>query len=254
MKTKRIVSVALSAVMALSLAVPAFAAANTNRQTVISGKYQEAVIDVTVPQTANAFIDPYGLGTSATKSDTTTKVQITGQVVTAPLAIRNNTDMDLDIGATVTGVVPETSTMKLAATTTQGSGTEGSEDYVAPATAKSAYVVFQAAAGKTAVADGTDNDLINDAIIDDCAAAATWTSAAAKQIVVGTKAASGEAIATMKAATLAADDGSVTAYPAGSMVMFRLTGDCVKAPKAAWEAADTFTVTVAFTFAPHTAG
>ena len=164
MNTKRIVSTALSAAMALSLSVPAFAAGTKpNTETTISGKYEETIIDVVVPQTGNAFINPYGLGTSATQS-TGTKVQIKGQIVTAPMYIVNNSGLDLDVGAVITPELGENATMKLATASTKGTPDkdETAPDYVAPATTKSAYVIAQGVASKTAVA----TEALEDADVD----------------------------------------------------------------------------------------
>lgn len=58
MKSKKLLSLGLSLVMSLSLAVPAFAAANNSNTTEISGTYKDVVIDVDVPATGAAFINP----------------------------------------------------------------------------------------------------------------------------------------------------------------------------------------------------
>lgn len=46
--------------------------------------------------------------------------------------------------------------------------------------------------------------------------------------------------------------GAFSAYKAGSIGMFRLTGDCTSGTKAGWTEKDKFTTTVAFTFTPAT--
>lgn len=257
MKTlkKRILSGTMAGVLAMSLAVPAFAAGGDadapKNQTVITGTYTETAIDVTVPGTVTAVINPYGLGTTVTKSDGTTKVTVTGQVVTPTQTITNNTDLNLVVGAKVIGevVVKEgadpLTAMKLAASSTKGSGKEGDEDYVAPATAKSAFVQLQAVPLSKAI---SDLDTIVDTVIDEGVKDTTWTSA--KSVTVGTKLVTEDELVTLKKATLDPDDGTVSAYPAGSIALFRLTGDCVTSPKTAWTADDSFKVTVSFTFAP----
>lgn len=262
MKLKKILSMGMAVAMTAALAVPAFAAdADAPKNvTEITGTYTETVIDVVVPATASAVINPYGLGTTVTKSDGSTKVTVTGQVITPTQAIINNTNLDLTVGATVVGSVvalpdgadPLTA-MKLAATTTKGSGTEGSDNYVAPATAKSAFVQLQAVAAPTSVTtaastDPTDADTRNDAIIDAGILDATWADATT--VTVGTKSVTEDELVSLKKATLDADDGTVTTYNAGSIALFRLTGDCVTSPKNAWTENDSFKVTVSFTFAP----
>lgn len=264
MKLKNILSMGMALAMTAALAVPAFAADGDadapKNVTEITGTYTETVIDVIVPAQASAVINPYGLGTTVTKSDGTTKVTVTGQVITPTQAIINNTDLNLTVGAMVVGSVvalpdgadPLTA-MKLAATTTKGSGTEGSDDYVAPATAKSAFVQLQAVAAPASVmtaasTDPTDADTRNDAIIDAGILDATWADATT--VTVGTKSVTEDELVSLKKATLDADDGSVTTYNAGSIALFRLTGDCVTSPKNAWTENDSFKVTESFTFAP----
>ena len=102
----RILSGAMAGVLAMSLAVPAFAAdaEAPKNQTVITGAYTETVIDVVVPGTVDAVINPYGLGTTVTKSDGT-KIAVTGQVITPTQTITNNTDLNLIVGAKVIGEV-----------------------------------------------------------------------------------------------------------------------------------------------------
>jgi hypothetical protein len=188
--------------------------------------------------------------------DYTTKVAVTGQVVTPTQTIINNTDLNLTVGATVVGSVvalpdgadPLTA-MKLATATTKGSGTEGSDNYVAPATAKSAFVQLQAVAAPTAVTTAAmDDDTLLDAVILEGNKDTTWADATT--ITVGTKAVTEDELVILKKATLDTTDGSVTAYPAGSIALFRLTGDCVTSPKNEWTENDSFKVTVSFTFAP----
>ena len=257
MKLKKILSMGMALAMTAALAVPAFAADGDAPKNVteITGTYTETVIDVIVPAQATAVINPYGLGTVVTKKDGT-KVTVTGQVITPTQAIINNTDLNLTVGATVVGSVvalpdgadPLTA-MKLAATTTKGSGTEGSDNYVAPATAKSAFVQLQAVAAPTAVTTAAmDDDTLLDAVILEGNKDTTWADATT--ITVGTKAVTEDELVILKKATLDTTDGSVTAYPAGSIALFRLTGDCVTSPKNEWTENDSFKVTVSFTFAP----
>lgn len=149
MKSKKLLSLALALIMSLSLAVPALAAGDPNT-TVISGSFEDVVIDVEVPATGTAFINPYGLDLKvpdgAGGSD---KVTIKGQqIVSAPMALKNKTAMDLNVSATVTGAITPITVadgeaapvlMKFTTNTTKGHGTNPeSPDYVAPATGKAA--------------------------------------------------------------------------------------------------------------------
>ena len=259
MKIKRTLSLVMAMIMALALAVPAFAAdppAAPNTETTITGAYQEAVIDVVVPQTGTAFINPYGLGTSVSKAATDGEVQIKGQIVTAPMYITNNSSLDLDVGASITPALGAKATMKFATSPTAGTPDkeETDPDYVAPSTAKAAYVVVQGVASTVASNGEELADADIDKIYEEYAKDATWASAGtsnaltisstgtAKPVVV-------DKFATLKAATLDAS-GTITKHEAGSIMLYRLSGDCTKTPKDAWTADDTFTVKIAFTFAP----
>lgn len=255
MKSKKLLSLGLSLVMSLSLAVPAFAAANTDNTTEISGTYKDVVIDVVVPNTGVAFINPYGLDLKVPQSegDTANDVTITGQqIVSAPMAIMNKTAMDLSVSATVTGAitpitVPDGETaptlMKFATNTTKGVGTNpDAPDYVAPATGKSAFVYFQAKQATNTT--GTAADV--------AAEYAAWGASAyneATDVIVAAKAVAKENVMTLRAAAMD-NAGVFDSYKAGSIGMFRLTGDCTSGSKVNWTDKDKFTVTVAFTFTP----
>lgn len=251
MKIKRILATALSVAMALSLAVPAFAEDTPpapKNQIIITGAYAESDIDVVVPSTANAVINPYGLGTTVTKSDGNTKVTLTGQIMTPALAIKNKSNLKLNVGATVSAVINDGSTMKLATNTTKGVGDDpDAEGYVPPATGKSAFVQLEVVAAPSTVIGSDDGDL-QDLIIDESAKESNWT--AAKKLTVGTKAVSStEALATLNAG-IGADEDTFADYKAGSIGLFRLAGDCVTSPKEAWAATDGFVATIVFSFAP----
>lgn len=239
---KRILSSVLAVAMAASMAVPAFAEGEDTTEantTKIEGTYKDVEIAVVVPPTAEAQINPYGLDIEFVKDTEGTTVS-GQQIVTMPAAIINKSSMNLGVSATVTGALKEGSDMKLAATTTKVSGD------AAPLTTKTAFVYFQ-----MKVADGlAEANVTADKVAEEDLgkAAAAWNDAynADSDIVVGTKAASKENIVTLKAAT--GDDKDEVAD--GGIAMFRLSGDCVVAPKTAWAETDGFNVNVAFTFMP----
>lgn len=257
MKSKKLLSLALAFIMSLSLAVPAFAA--NDNTTEISGTYKDVVIAVDVPATGAAFINPYGLDLKvpqdATDSGNTNETTIKGQqIVSAPMAIKNKTSMDLNVSATVTGAItPITAAdgeatpvlMKFATNTTKGVGSNPeAPDYVAPATGKAAFVYFQAKQATNTT--GTAADIATEY--------AAWGAAAYdadKDIVVAAKAVAKENIMILRAAAVD-NTGAFSAYKAGSIGMFRLTGDCTSGTKAGWTEKDKFTTTVAFTFTPAT--
>lgn len=255
MKTNRFVSLALAGAMVTAMTVPALAVDPPNMSTKFTSTYTAPTISVVVPQTAAAVINPLGLGMSV-KDSNDAIFNLTGQIVSAPAAIENQSNLRLNVGASVIGSIKEVTgvtdfaPMKFASSTTKGTGTEGEEDYVAPPTGKSAFVKLEVVKAPDAVV-GSDSDEIADKVIAESAKAATWTGA--KGIVVGTKEAKNkedEPLATLEKATVDASDGSFTAYPKGSVALIRLTGDCVKAPKGGWSDKDGFEVNVTFTFEP----
>ena len=250
MKLKRILTGALAGTMALSLSVAALAADapdTSNRETTITGKFQEIALEVVVPKTADAFINPYGLpivleaGEDVKATDDNADWTVSGQqIVTLPQTVTNLSSVDLNASVSVLGAIKEGSDMKLNATSTKVVPEGGTA-----LTTKSAFVAFQMAVDST-----LDGDSDADTIATSAAKDATWTSAAAKQVVVGTKAAVGENIVKL---TKADTSGATPAAAAGGIALFRLTGDCVEDPKTPWAETDGFTTTVTFTFKPAVA-
>lgn len=240
---KRVLSCAMAGVLAVSMAIPAFASGNT---TEIDGSFKAVTIDVVVPSNAVAFINPYALDIevpndgSSEITDTTAasdKTTISGQqIVSAPMALKNKTAMDLNVAASVTGVVKT------------GSGMRFATESAANATMKSAYVYLQATPA-TALS-GADSAITDANIASACAAWAKTPYSAASDVLVGNIAATQEHLVNLKAATMNA--GVFSQYAAGSIALVRLTGDCPSNLRDPWVAEDGFTVTVAYTFTPAT--
>lgn len=248
---KRILSCVLATAAVASMSVTAFAAGTT---TVVTGSYDEPVMDVVVPADTTAVINPYGLGTSVKQADNTTKVELLGQIVSLPMAIKNKSTLDLSVGAKVTTTV-ETgeggTAMKLEKATTKGVEADPDDPdsiAVAPKTSKSAFIEMQVVAAPNNVKGADDTDL-QDAINLATAATATWEKA--KSVVLSTASeAEGADLAVMKKATMKAD-GTFNEYDAGSIALVRLTGDCVASPKVGtWTEDDKFKATIVFSFSP----
>lgn len=250
MNMKRFGSVAMAGALALSLTVPAFAgSAQPKNSTVITGGYTEIPISVTVPTTGTANINPYGLPVALTKSTDAT-VNLVGQQITHEvLSVRNNGDVALDVDVKSFAVLPK-GEVSIAATAD---------------TDKAIKVELQVAGlddAKYALAP--DNDSLGDLLIDAFADDNTWTGA--KSVAAPAAAANATTVVTpatiAKAAALGAAtvaDGEVTAYGKSSIALFRLKGTLAADPKTGsaenpWEAADGFTATVVFKFAPVSAG
>lgn len=242
---KRIFSGTMAGALAVSLVVPAFATASPapNTKTNITGAYEAITIDVTVPTTGTTKINPYGL---PVKLDTAGTNKIVGQqIVSMPLAITNNSDVNLAVDASVTGVVK--GDLKLAA--------EAPSD---GDTAKNAFVYLQMAPNALAESDKdtADGNVCGFTAATINAAYEEWNPAydADKDLVVGTRAADKAKMVYLKATEAGSTPDSDGNYPqelvAGGSAFFRLSGQVVADPKEAWTAKDGFTANVAFTFKP----
>ena len=253
MKTlkNRILSGAMAGVLAMSLAVPAFAAGGTPapaaaNTTEINGTYTPITIDVVVPANGAAQINPSGLPIDVTKSDNTTKVSFENQkIMTQPTAaIMNKMGVALTVKAAVTGAIkalPGGSTatpMKFA-----------SEALTADTTAKSVFAYVQAKqSATTGAADTSSDHTIADKLIVEYS---TWTQAydANKDILVKVGTETKENFVTLNAATMDTDN-TFKAFAAGSIALIRVAGDVVASPREDWSTDDGFTVKIAYTFAP----
>lgn len=269
MKFKKVATLALAGAMALSMAVPAFAAeSTTNRSTAITGAYADVPIDVVVPTTGTVVVNPYGLPIELTKTDGTTKVNLTGQqITTRPMAIKNQSELDLT--ANVTATATAAGNLKFVAATNVGSTTAGNN----------AFVYLQAqpldiATGTTnmttlAADANTVTDAITDAFVTWAADGATYNAENDLIITDKTGGAKKDNMFTLAAATKVAADATATPavtahvkYNTESIALIRLAGDLSPVVKTPWSAgraasaddpavpADGFTVTLAFTFMP----
>lgn len=247
---KRLASLAMTGALALSISAPAFAATTgtmtapaPGKSTKITATYEEATVDVLVPATATAIINPMGIGYDVAKSDSK-KVSFTGQVCTVPMALYNKSSFDVNVGATASATINQSAVpMRLATATTKAQGTEGQDDYVPAQTSKSAFVQLEVVTAPAAIktsggADESDGTL-NDNIIVESAKATTWNGVAAdKKLTIGTRAVSVNDMVTLKKALFDSTSGAFDGFDVGSIALFRLTGDCVENPNGGWLKAD----------------
>ena len=239
MKFKKFASLALAGVMTASLAVPAFAS-----ETEITGTYTAPDIDVVVTPSAAAFINPLGLDI-----EVATGVTVSGrQIISAPMTIKNQSAMDLQVDASMTATINEGSDMRFVGTTTGGAGST-----------KTAFAYLQATQAK---------DLIGaDATVDATAigtAYAAWDAtaySASTDLLVNSAMATSKAnLVVVRAADMSGAGNTFAAYKPGSVALVRLAGDCVASPTAgSWTetktegdktTGDGFTINVAYTFKP----
>lgn len=238
LKLKRILSIALAGAMSMALATTAFAAGD---ETVITATFEEPEIAVTVPATVAAFINPYGVDVNYDASDDA-RILSGFQILSVPNCIYNLSGMDLSVSATVTGAIVErtdkdtTKAMKFATAPTDGS----------TVTTKNAYVTFQMKVDDGI--KGTAGDIV-DTLYNPLAEAWAADDDADGEVIVKVGETAGADLVALKKADLS---GTNPAAVAGGGALIRLNGDCVTAPKIAWDEQDSFTVTVAYTFMPTT--
>lgn len=219
MNFKKIMSTALASVMALSLAVPAFAAdGDLEQNAAITGTTQAPTIKITVPATGAVTVNPYKMAVSVDGSD------VTDQIISATQYIENASDVAIKVSAEVTGTAA--GNLAFATATTQGTKA---------VTTNSVFMYLE-----MDVADKNDGTA-------DPTWATAYDSKSTKQILVSTK-------ATKKAdmLTLAAGTGTAAAST-GGYAAFHLAGDAASTPTTAWAAADKADVAIVFTFTPTVA-
>ena len=251
MKCKKISALFLTGAMTLALAAPAFAAdANT---TVIDGQFKAITIDVSVPATGSAIINPYSMPVKAVADDASktelTEVTTAGKIATNPLVIYNKTTTNLSVGATVTAEVPSTSGLEIVSVPVKDTATDKQAqvylEAVRDTSLKKNDVVAAPDASSICGVKGTN--VIN---AFNKWEPTTFNKSAKNQIpVIPGEESIKEGIAIMSAGKTAA--GSTTADPEpGSFVLVRLAGTVAKNPETKWAATDTFKVNVAFSFTP----
>jgi hypothetical protein len=246
---KKAMSLAMAGAMVATMAVPAFAEdteSTTNRQLKIDGAYQAVPIDVVVPSQGTVIINPYALPVeivAKTQSDAAVKVE-GQQIVTKPLAIKNKSEVKLDVNVTATATVKGALTLAAAPIDKPEEDTKN-EAFV--------YLTF-AASGLSG-----DNTAVTDSAIATEYKDITWNDYAAtgegseKVLALSTKSATKAGMATLAKSDFDADSGEWTGYAEGSIAYVGLTGTCAQNPKTAWTAKDGLTATIAFTFTPNVA-
>lgn len=208
---KKFVSMVMALVMVMALAVPAFAdpldatTIKDGAETTLTGTTKAPTISVTVPATATFTFNPYQMTVQDGDGN-----DVQDQFVSANQAVVNNSDVAINVSATVTADVGGEA--KLAAKS------------AAKATDNSVYV-FAKFAASTAEADDFK-----------------WTDKGVKatQIVAVADNAKETSLGTLAAKT---NDATTSLY-------YTISGDAAQTPETAWATTDTVSVTIAFTFAP----
>jgi hypothetical protein len=121
-------------------------------------------------------------------------------------------------------------------------------------TAKQAFVYLEVEQASTTSTAKTLSAEEKDKLIDEAAnwSSATYSSGTDTMLLLSTdKAVSKSGMVEIE--PMATDnDGNLTNYASGSIVLFRLDGTVTESPEEAWSTKDSFTATIAFTFKPAT--
>jgi len=213
-KIKKILSFVMAGAFAMGLSAPTAGAAETNLTTEISALCRLPDVRVTVPTTGMVYINPFkipvDIGTGEAES---------GQILSVPESIANESEVPIMVNVTVTGTLKEGSSMGLNSSTTKDTGL----------TSKRAFIYFEM---KAVGPDDDLNSIAWDAEYDPD-----------KHVLVkGIKRKNN--ILKLAAAD---EDGNPTE---GGVGAFHLTGDAVETPKIAWTDKDGVNVEIAFTFKP----
>ncbi len=247
MKCKRLISMGLATVMAMALGVPALAA-----NTVITGTYQEIKIDVAIPTTGTAVINPYNMPVKAMSgTDEVGALTTAGKIATQPLIGISTCEVALDVGATVVGAP-------------KGNMMLASED-ISEETTNSAVIYLECKQDRTLYAsDVTTNTTLKpiSGIAGDSAVNAfnQWATSTYNfatdvtaetdnkdKVLVTETENTKQGLCTIFKGT----EISGTMKPQqGSFLLARLGGDVVQNPSEAWSNRDSVAVTVSFTFTP----
>jgi hypothetical protein len=275
---KKLLSLVMAGAMATSLMVPAFAstastastddgklsAADTtsgNTSTAVTSNYVAVPINVSVPATAKAQINPYGLPVTIKAVDSTngTDSTITGQkIVSQPMYITNEGTVALKVSASVTTKVTgsKTGLAEMVATAPTSTTTDkqiyAQLQMVANSAAITGYTGTSTSDWKTALTD-TDKDTLNGAFAKD----STWTGASSLTLSTDDAVTKADMVTLAKVKDPTYDTAGTTmtapaAYDKGSVAMFRITGSVTEDPENAWTTSDGFVATIAFTFKPTT--
>jgi hypothetical protein len=253
MLNKRIMSLTMAGVLALSMAAPALAddaPSNTANSTTaansteITVTHKDVTIDVTVPTTGTAYINPYALPIKVGTDKDGNDVKITGQqITTVPMAITNDGDIALTVGASVTTTA--TGAAKIKTAKLEKTDTEAS-----------VYAQLQVVSSNIVGEKTKDATTIASNVLTLGAKDATWESATSLTLDSAQKAEKSGmvtlAASTIATQTVSGQSTTTTTYNKGSVALVRLTGSVVESPATDWVAADGFKAVVAYTFKPAT--
>lgn len=237
LSTKKVVSGMMAGALALSMAVPAFATDITNSEglatgasTEVTGTTTTPTIKVTVPATGGVVINPYKMSVKVDLTGGSNKVANTDQILSTPWYIKSESDVKLDVYATVTGKA-------------EGNAVFASAELKGTETTNSVFMYLEALPATANSSADLEFDAPN------------WAGTFDKTkhlVLANNKAATMKTpIATIEAAEFDGDVGEAGyAVKSGEYtgVGFHLAGSVVANPTKSWASADKVSATVAYTF------
>lgn len=247
---KRIASVVMAGVLALSLAAPAFAA--DNYSTTIEGSVADVPLNVLIPTSGEIFINPYGLpykiGAAVIKGE-----QIAGGSV---LTIQNKSEVALSTNVSMT--VSDLSGVQYA-------DTQYTDREIKENTTKLIRTTFELFKSDLTAESITDTAAVNTkfAALKSSDAVMTLTPVDIRTAVESTdtdhlyptladaKTNSANAAGILTGSSLILREANAEgAMQKGGAAFFRISGVVAEKPSDVWEETDTFKVKLAWTFIP----
>lgn len=242
--------IALILVLALTLAIaiPALAAQTTR----VVGKYEVPAIEVIIPTSGQAVINPYKLPIKIMADDQSTigNLKNAGQIATRPLVGVNLSEVDLDIGATVVGEATGDFilTAEAPANTVK---TKSGQVYLDLANANYDLGYDTTIAGSsTAVCGGFNATAVMSALEGWTEADYNKDSPATNHLLVSARADSKQHMVTIKAMTDSDSDGAVDTIPSDGYFMARLIGKVTVMPTEEWTVRDGVNTTITWIIEP----
>lgn len=228
---KKLVSMFLALVMALSLTIPAFASSGTVK---VEGSIQVPTLNVVLPTTASMILNPYSMDVTLVKGE----AAVHDQVISPVMEVTNLSNIGIQVGVQIAG--------------TKGKGdVTFSNASTATSTTKNAfiYAVFKIGATGMTIADPTNvtADAANVAILDEPAAGSTTGTLKDVTNFETTAGAAADADNTLAATVLDPVSNKQVAAPTG-VLGFKFFGDT--SPVTTWTDKDILGATLAFTFTP----
>lgn len=232
MTKKRFGATVMAGALALSMAMPAYAGSATtppSYKTTINGAYTAPTLNVTVPGTVTAVVNPYGLPFDLVEGEVTIKGDNAKISTGTAMLIENRSGSALKVGAKVKGTV-------------KGSGVTFDTATIADnETSKKIYANFEAFNAPTLTEDNYNDEVTVANLFKDLKTA---------DAVLKVNVTAGEDPAVDANGGLILREGADDALQSGSVGLFRLSGNATKKPTTDWASGDGFTVEVTFSFEP----